>query len=201
MAHYDPKRPTVIAADASNTGIGAVLLQAQGDDSQQPVCFIPHSLSNKEKNYAVIEKETLAATWACEMFSDYMLGLNFTVETDHKPLVHLLSTAELHKMPPRIQCFRLHLMRYNPRVVHVTGKNQIIADQAPVSDPDSADVDLINNTTAFPNKPLRFCQPLPTGCRRSKKHRKQTFSIKSENTAYKAGQSTCPRTAFSSNAG
>ena len=27
LVHYDPKRPTVIAADASNTGIGAVLLQ------------------------------------------------------------------------------------------------------------------------------------------------------------------------------
>ena len=202
LAHYDPKRPTVIAADASNTGIGAVLLQAQGDGSRQPVCFIPHSLSNTEKNYAVIEKEALAATWACERFSDYVLGLNFTVETDHTPLVPLLSTAELHKMPPRIQHFRLRLMRYNPRVVHVTGKNQIIADQAPVSDLDSADVDLIENTAAFPNKPLRFCQPLPTGCRRSEKHRKQTtFSIKSENTAYKAGQFTCPRTAFSSNAG
>ena len=68
-----------------------------------------------------------------------MLGLNFTVETDHKPLVPLLSTVELHKMPPRIQCFRLRLMRYNPRVVHVAGKNHINADalsRAPVGDPD-----------------------------------------------------------------
>ena len=81
-----------------------------------------------------------------------MLGLDFTVETDHKPLVPLLGTAELHKMPPRIQCFRLRLMRYNPRVVHVAGKNQITTDalsRAPVSDPDPADVDLIDNTTAF----------------------------------------------------
>lgn len=81
-----------------------------------------------------------------------MLGLDFTVETDHKPLVPLLGTAELHKMPPRIQRFRLRLMRYNPRVVHVAGKNQITTDalsRAPVSDPDPADVDLIDNTTAF----------------------------------------------------
>ena len=152
LAHYDPKRPTVIAANASNTAIGAVLLQTQGDGSRRPVCFISCSLSNTEKNYAVIEKEALAATWACERFSDYVLGLDFTVETDHKPLVPLLGTAELHKMPPRIQCFRLRLMRYNPRVVHVAGKNQITTDalsRAPVSDPDPADVDLIDNTTAF----------------------------------------------------
>ena len=125
LAHYDPERPTVIAADASNTGIGAVLLQTQGDGSRRPVCFIFRSLRDAEKNYAVIEKEALAATWACERFSDYVLGLDFTVETDHKPLVPLLGTAELHKMPPRIQRFRLRLMRYNPRVVHVAGKNRI----------------------------------------------------------------------------
>ena len=87
-----------------------------------------------------------------ERFSDYVLGLDFTMETDHKPLVPLLSTVELCKMPPHIQRFRLHLMRYNPRVVHVTGKNQITTDalsRALVGDPDSADVDLIDNTTAF----------------------------------------------------
>ena len=33
LAHYDPKRPTIIAADASSTGIGAVLLQAQDNGS------------------------------------------------------------------------------------------------------------------------------------------------------------------------
>ena len=159
LAHYEPKRPTVIAADASNTGIGAVLLQTQGDGSRRPVCFISRSLSDAEKNYAVIEKEALAATWACERFSDYVLGLDFTVETDHKPLVSLLGTAELHKMPPRIQRFRLRLMRYNPRVVHVAGKNQITADalsRAPVSDPDPADVDLIDNTTAFAKQTIEI---------------------------------------------
>ena len=62
LAHYDPKCPTVIAADASNTGIGAALLQTQGDGSRRPVCFISRSLSDAEKNYAVIEKEALAAT-------------------------------------------------------------------------------------------------------------------------------------------
>ena len=115
-------------------------------------CFISRPLSDAEKNYTVIEKEALAATWASERFCDCILGLDFTMETDHKPLVPLLSTVDLRKMPPHIQCFRLHLMRYNPRVVHVTGKNQITTDallKAPVGDPDSADVDLVDNTTAF----------------------------------------------------
>ncbi|KAK7106117.1 hypothetical protein V1264_017410 [Littorina saxatilis] len=152
LAHYDPRRETIIAADASATGIGAVLLQIQHDGSRRPVCFISRSLSDAEKNYAVIEKEALAATWACERFNDYVMGLNFTLETDHKPLVPLFGTKELHKMPPRIQRFRLRLMRYNPKVVHVSGKDQITADalsRAPVADPDDSDLDLIENVAAL----------------------------------------------------
>ena len=152
LAHYDPKRPTVIAADASNAGIGAVLLQIQEDGSRRPVCFISRSLNDAEKNYAVIEKEALAATWACEKLSEYVLGLDFTLETDHKPLVPLLSTTELYKMPPRIQRFRLRLMMYNPKVTHVQGKQQITADalsRAPVGEPTPADINLLDEVTAF----------------------------------------------------
>ena len=121
LAYYNPERTTIIAADASNAGLGAVLIQVQPDRSKRPVSFISRSLTGAEKNYVVIEKEALAATWASERFSEYILGTTYTIETDHKPLVSLLATKELHKLPPRIQRFRLLLMRYNPDVVHVPG--------------------------------------------------------------------------------
>ena len=117
LAHYDPRKTTIIAADASNHGTGAVLLQIQEDGTRKPVCYISRSLNDAEKNYAVIEKEALATTWACERFNGYVLGLDFTVETDHKPLVPLFNTTELHKMPPRILRFRLRLTRYNLKVI------------------------------------------------------------------------------------
>eukprot|EP00745_Piridium_sociabile_P024954 TRINITY_DN39521_c0_g1_i4.p2 TRINITY_DN39521_c0_g1~~TRINITY_DN39521_c0_g1_i4.p2 ORF type:complete len:172 (-),score=43.26 TRINITY_DN39521_c0_g1_i4:713-1228(-) len=105
-------------------------------------------MADAEHNYAVIEKEALAATWACERFSDYVLGLDFTIETDHKPLVPLLNTTELHKMPPRIQRFRLRLMRYQASVIHVAGKDQTTADalsRAPATKPSSEDITFIND--------------------------------------------------------
>ena len=93
LAHYNPKLPTVIAADASAYGIGAVLIQVQNDGKRRPVSYASRSLTDADTWYAVIEKEALAATWACEKFAEYVVGLHFTLETDHKPLVPLLITS------------------------------------------------------------------------------------------------------------
>ena len=75
LAHYDVQKPTIVAADASQYGLGAVLLQTQEDGERRPVCYASCSLIETEKRYAVIKKEALASTWACEQFSDYILGL------------------------------------------------------------------------------------------------------------------------------
>ena len=53
----------------------------------RPVTFALRSMTEVECCYAQIEKEALAATWACEKFTNYILGVKFTIEMDHKPLV------------------------------------------------------------------------------------------------------------------
>ena len=116
-----------------------MLLQIQDDGRCRPVCYAFRSLTDTEKRYAVIEKEALAATWACEKFREYVMGLSFTLETDHKPLVPLLKTTEVAKMPPRIQRFRMRLKRYSPEVAYVPGKQHTTPDalsRAPVNIPE-----------------------------------------------------------------
>ena len=152
LAHYDPGLPTIIAADASNTGMGAVLYQVQSDGKRRPVCYASRSLTETEQRYAVIEKEALAATWACEKFTDYVLGLHFQVETDHKPLVALLNSKELAKMPPRLQRFRLRMMRFDARTVYIPGKQQLTADtlsRAPVMMPGKGEAALVDEVETF----------------------------------------------------
>ena len=99
-------KPTVLAtkvcADGSSYGLGAVIIMQQCSSEWRPVAYASRSMSDTEKCYAQIEKETLAITWACEKFATYILGTKFLIETDHKPLVPLLGSKHLDSLPPRI---------------------------------------------------------------------------------------------------
>ena len=103
------------------------------------MAYISRALTTTEQRYAQIKKEALAITWACERFQDYLIGIHFNIETDHKPLVPLLSTKSLDEMPLRIQRFRLRLIRYHYSISHVASKELCTADtlsRAPVDIPD-----------------------------------------------------------------
>ena len=71
------------------------------------MAYASRALTETEQRYAQIEKEALAVMWVCEKFQDYILGVFFKVETDHKPLVPLLSSKALDVVPVRVQRFRL----------------------------------------------------------------------------------------------
>lgn len=79
-------------------------------------------MSPTEQHYAQIEKEALGITWASESFADYLIGLKFHIETDHKLLFPLLSTKNLDKLPARVQHFQMCMMRFST-ISHVPGKN------------------------------------------------------------------------------
>ena len=84
---YNPEADTIISADASLIGLGAVLTQKQQSGKWFPIAYTSRALTPTEGRYAQIEKEALAITYACERFQEYLIGKSFHVHTDHKPLV------------------------------------------------------------------------------------------------------------------
>ena len=101
LTMYDPSADTAISADASFHGLGAVLLQkVQGQ--WHPVAYASPSMTCTESQYSQIEKEALAATWACEKFTTYIQEKTIPLEMDHKPVVFLLSHQHLDKLRPRV---------------------------------------------------------------------------------------------------
>ena len=118
----------------------------------KPVAYISRSLTPTEQRYAQIEKEALAFTWACECFSDYLMGLQFRIETDHKLLVPLFSTKNLDELPIRVQRFRMRMMRFLFTISHVPGKNLTVADtlsRAPLEETSDSDQTLQEKVDAY----------------------------------------------------
>lgn len=119
---YNPNKELKISADASSYRLGSILLKKH-EGTWAPVACAFRALTNTEQRYAQVEKEALALTWACERFRDFITGLHFKLETDHKPPVSLLGGQALDTLPPRIQRFRMRLMGYVYNATHVPGKS------------------------------------------------------------------------------
>ena len=151
LAMYDPNKETQVSCDASMHGLGACLLQKHGE-IWRPVFYASTSLSGAETRYPTIEREGLGVIWACERFKDFLIGKQFTILTDHAPLVSLFGKKVLDELTPRLQRFKIRLMRFDYTIQHVPGKSLVIADmlsRAPCGGGDVLDSEFKESVDVF----------------------------------------------------
>ena len=120
----DFNRPFLVTTDASNYAVGAVLSQGQiGKDL--PIAYASRTLNSAETNYSTIEKELLAVVFAVDHFRPYLYGQQFTLVTDHRPLVWLHNVKDPIS---RIMRWRIKLNEYDYDIVYKPGKVNSNAD-------------------------------------------------------------------------
>ena len=114
----------VLQTDASDSGLGAVLLQ-EHDGVNMPVMYISRKLNAAETRYSTIERECLALFWATKRLHVYLYGTEFILEIDHQPLA-FVNRANINN--DRVMRWALHLQMYRYQVRIVKGSANTTAD-------------------------------------------------------------------------
>ena len=92
LQHPVPGVHLAISVDASDYAIGGSLDQHH-NGSWQPLAFFSKKLTPAERKYAAFDRELLAAYLGIKQFRHYVEGRNFTLFTDHKPLVGAMTNS------------------------------------------------------------------------------------------------------------
>ena len=120
----DPEKPFVLRTDASDYGIGAVLMQ-EHEGKLFPICYASKKLSDTELNYSTIEKECLAVVWGIKRFHMYLYGVRFVLQMDHEPLKYMNSAKFTNN---RLMRWAMFLQSYNMKVEAIKGSDNVGAD-------------------------------------------------------------------------
>ncbi|XP_063970498.1 uncharacterized protein LOC135157721 [Lytechinus pictus] len=120
----DVNRQFILRTDASNKGVGAVLLQ-EFDGEKFPIAYASKKLLVREQAYSTIEKECLAVVWAVLKFETFLFGREFILEVDHQPLLAIQKSKVANG---RILRWALALQQYKFRVEAIKGQENVGAD-------------------------------------------------------------------------
>uniref|UniRef100_A0A670J3L3 ribonuclease H n=1 Tax=Podarcis muralis TaxID=64176 RepID=A0A670J3L3_PODMU len=125
MLAPDQRRPFKVQTDASQSGLGAVLLQEDSEKNWRPVVYLSKKLIAREQNYSTIEKECFALVWALTKLRPYLWGTSFEVQTDHSPLCWLERGKNSNQKLAR---WSMALQDFQFKVTHIAGKENVVAD-------------------------------------------------------------------------
>ena len=125
-AMYDPTAETILEVDASSIALGAVLLQIdKKTKKKRPVAYFSQKVPLNKKHLAPFDQEMNAVTAACEFFREYLLGIEFTIYTDHQPLIF---QSNWKKPSPRLARLISKLGEFSFKIKHIKGENNNMAD-------------------------------------------------------------------------
>ena len=116
-----PDEEMTVHTDASGECVGACLVNS----SNQPVAFVSKKLTETEKRWSTIDKESFAIIWSLQKMRSLLLGRRFTVLSDHQPLRYLFQAKEVSA---KVSRWRISLADFDFEVKYTKGSDNVVAD-------------------------------------------------------------------------
>ncbi|KAI5170494.1 hypothetical protein PAEPH01_1480, partial [Pancytospora epiphaga] len=119
-------KPFMLRSDASNLGLGAVLLQMNVADEWVLIQWASKTLIPTKKRYVISEKEMLAVFRGVKKFEYELRGQKFTLVTNHKAL------EEIRKKPyfenNQINKWIEKIQEFDFEVIYQKGGEMVVSD-------------------------------------------------------------------------
>ena len=118
---FDRSLDTRIVCDASDYCVGAILEQ-KVDSMWHPVEFFSKRLTSAERGYSATEREFVAIKMCLERWRHFLIGIKFTVLSDHAALTYLTKQSHLNRRQARWLDF---FQEFAFDITHIPGKKNV----------------------------------------------------------------------------
>ena len=119
----DPSLPVHLYTDASDIGWGGYLCQRDVDGKDIPIGFVSKTFTKLQKRWSVPEREAFGVLESVRKFAYTLQDVKFVLHTDHLNLIYIRDTGS-----PKVIRWKMELQEYNFDLVHVAGKDNVVAD-------------------------------------------------------------------------
>lgn len=90
LVNYDPNEKLILACDASNHGLSAILSHKNSNGKERPIAFASKKITKSELNRKILDKEAMAIVFGCKKFYQFIFGKSFILRTDNRALEYIL---------------------------------------------------------------------------------------------------------------
>ena len=119
-------RPFLVTCDASNTAIGGVVSQFDGNNKERSISFCSHALKGAELNYSALDCEALAIKFTLERHRYFLQGHPLQIISDHQTLRYLFKSSDLNS---RQSCWLECLLEFKKQgFKYIPGKANKVAN-------------------------------------------------------------------------
>ena len=121
----DVNRQFVVQTDASEQAVGGALMQVDDDGHEYVVAYRSEKLPTLKQAWPTHDRELYAVVSAVTRWKHYLEGSHFVVQTDHRPLLHIMTQKELTNKQIR---WVTKLADYDFEMVYRPGTQMGVAD-------------------------------------------------------------------------